>query len=336
MPGPLSIALPLVLAAVLIASGVTKLRHPDDLAGWEQLGVPRIFRREWLLRLHPWGELALGGALLALGGVLGMIAALASLGLMAAYLWLVVRAVSRPEDTSCACFGSAKPVTRLTVFRNAWLTALAAAAVAVIWVNPLWGGALAAIRVDDGLWVIAMAVAAVTTALITGSEASAAAAAPTEVVTAGLDGDDDEEGLDYIRLRTPAVPVTLADGSTVNLRTLTAARPILLLAVSETCGPCMSVRDRLDDWRDLLPEVDIRLLLRADPEAAGWTETAEPQSLHDSGDYVRGSIADWATPTAVLLGTDGLLAGGPVSGVDEIAAFVNDVHSTLHPQPMPV
>ncbi len=205
----------------------------------------------------------------------------------------------------------------------------------MIWVNPPWGGALAAIRMDDGLWVLAMAVAAVTTALITASGESAADVPSIEVATAALDGDDDEDALDYIRLRIPAVPVTLADGSTVNLRTLAAARPILLLAVSETCGPCMSVRDHLGEWRELLPEVDIRLLLVADPELAGWAEKNEPQSLHDPAKYVSGSIADWPTPTAVLLGSDGLLAGGPVSGFAEIAAFVNDVHTTLHPQPMP-
>ena len=60
----------------MVASAVGKLRRPDDLAGWAELGVPAAFRRDWLLRLHPWGELALGLALAVLGGALGLLAAL--------------------------------------------------------------------------------------------------------------------------------------------------------------------------------------------------------------------------------------------------------------------
>ena len=60
----LSIALPLLLAAVLIASAVAKLRTPDDLSGWADLGVPRALRREGLRRAHPWAEGALAADLL--------------------------------------------------------------------------------------------------------------------------------------------------------------------------------------------------------------------------------------------------------------------------------
>ena len=70
-----SIAIPLVLAVVLISSGVAKLRAPDDLAGWRDLGVPAPLRREGLRRAHPWGELALGAALAVLGGLLPLMLA---------------------------------------------------------------------------------------------------------------------------------------------------------------------------------------------------------------------------------------------------------------------
>ena len=51
--------------------------------------------------------------------------------------------------------------------------------------------------------------------------------------------------------------------------------------------------------------------------------------LHDPHGYVRESIGEWSTPTAVLLGADGLLAGGPITGVDAIEGFVDDIRATL-------
>ena len=54
-----------------------------------------------------------------------------AVALMAAYTWLIVRAVSRQDDTSCACFGARQRVTPVTVARNVWLTALAIGTAAV-------------------------------------------------------------------------------------------------------------------------------------------------------------------------------------------------------------
>jgi hypothetical protein len=326
MPDAFPVAMPLVLAVVLIASGVAKLRAPDDLAGWRDLGVPAAFRREWLRRLHPWAELALGVALAVLGGWLGLLAALVALALMLAYTVLVARVVRRSDDTSCACFGARKRVTRVTLVRNIWLSLLALVTAAVVWANPLLGGAVVAATADLA-WVVALAVAAVTAALVVWPEGEASVAVSLPAAAPAVGGADD---LDYIRTRTPAVPVTMADGTVVNLRTLAARKPILLLAVSSVCGPCESIYERRDQWRALLPEVDVRLLLAEPAAMSRWTERDEPQSLHDVEEYVAGSIGDWATPTAVLIGADGLLAGGPVTGDLAVEAFVGDVYESLH------
>ncbi|GAA3635297.1 hypothetical protein GCM10022200_18260 [Microbacterium awajiense] len=331
MPDALAAALPLILAGVLVWSGIAKLRHPDDLSGWAELGVPKVFRRTWLLRLHPWGELALAVALVLLGGWLGLAAALVALVLMVAYLVLVARAVSAASDSSCACFGDRKPVTRATVTRNAWLVALAVGVAAVIWATPLLGGAVV-VAASEPWWIVALAVAAVTVALVLWPEPTAEESEePAAPAPAAADPLDDE----YVRLRTPAVPVSLADGTVVNLRTLAMSKPILLLALSETCGACASVNARVDDWRALLPEVDVRRLLTTDPATTTWADTDEPQSLHDPQGYVRGSIEDWGTPSAVLLGADGLLAGGPVTGANDISQFVADIYESLHGEPPP-
>ncbi|MET0782580.1 MAG: MauE/DoxX family redox-associated membrane protein [Microbacterium sp.] len=322
----MSVALPLTLAAVFVASGIAKLRRPDDVQGWTELGVPASLRRAWLVRLHPWGELALGAALALLGGMLGLLAALVSVVLMAAYLWLVARARRQTPDASCSCFGERRRITVVTVVRNAWLTALAVAAAAVIWMTPLFGGA-ALIGLADLGWLAALAIAAVTVGVILWPEGGENATDTTPAVEPVTVASVEE--LDYVRTRTPAVPVTLADGSTINLRELAARRPLLLLAVSETCGSCTPVIDSTSKWRRLLPEVDVRFLVMLTPEVSQLTEVAEPQSLHDPHGYVRGSIADWSTPTAVLFGADGWLAGGPISGADAITEFVEDIRASL-------
>jgi hypothetical protein len=254
----MSVALPLTLAAVFVASGIAKLRRPDDVQGWTELGVPASLRRAWLVRLHPWGELALGAALALLGGMLGLLAALVSVVLMAAYLWLVARARRQTPDASCSCFGERRRITVVTVVRNAWLTALAVAAAAVIWMTPLFGGA-ALIGLADLGWLAALAIAAVTVGVILWPEGGENAPGTTPVVEPVTVASVEE--LDYVRTRTPAVPVTLADGSTINLRELAARRPLLLLAVSETCGSCTPVIDSTSKWRGLLPEVDVRFLV---------------------------------------------------------------------------
>lgn len=329
MPVALSVAIPLVLAAVLVASAVAKFRTPDTLAGWQELGVPAAFRREWLRRIHPWGELLLGIAVAILGGWLGLTAALVAVALMVGYTVLVARVVSRAESTSCACFGARKSVTRVTVVRNVWLTALAVMTAAVVWWTPLLGGALAA-GIPELAWLVALAIAAVTTALVLWPDEPPPPVDQAPAVAARAETPDEDGLLDYIRTRTPAVPVTLADGTVVNLRTLAARKPILLLAVSSMCGACESVVARRVEWRELLPEVDVRLLLAEPVDLSAWTERDEPQSLHDVEDYVAESIGYRGTPTAVLLGADGMLAAGPITGDLGVARLVDDIYESLH------
>lgn len=317
---------PLLLAGVLVAGAIGKLRHPDDVAGWAALGVPRALRRQLLVQLHPWGELLLAAGLVLTGGWLGVAAGTGAVLLTTAYLLLVARAARRPA-ASCACFGAPAPVTGVTVARNVALLLLAVAGTVGVALPaplgaPLLGGPLAALasRAPAILPAAALAAAAVLLVVLASRAPGPAA------------GDGDEGSLedDYLRVRTPAVAVVLADGRDANLRDLTTQRPTLLLAVSEHCAACEPVVESVGRWRTLLPEVDLRLLLRTEPGTSRLTERTEPQSVHDVPGLVRASIADWPTPTAVLFGADGLLAGGPESGYDAIDSFMADVYESLH------
>lgn len=322
MVAALAIASPLILAGVLIAGALAKFRRPDDLAGWAELGVPASLRREWLRRLHPWAEIVLGGTIAVLGGAIGIVSGVIAVALMIGYTWLVVRARRNAVPATCACFGRRRAVTRVTVARNLWLTVLALATLATSWTTPLLGGPIAAGLAAPGS-LLALALAAGTTMLVLWPDAEREDSSATGVV-------GPENDLDYVRVRTPSVPVTLADGSIANLRSLASRRPQLIVSVSPTCASCQPVVDKVPLWRSQLPEVDIRFLLATQPIDSPLIELQEPQSLHDPDGYARQSLDATSTPAAVLLGADGLLAGGPVMGSESIDEFVSDILEVLH------
>ena len=88
-------------------------------------------------------------------------------------------------------------------------------------------------------------------------------------------------------------------------------------------------RRGIDEWRALLPEIDVRFLLTSNPADSRLASAVEPQTLHDPQGDVRASIEEWPTPTAVLFGADGMLAGGPEVGADGVRAFVLDIRASL-------
>lgn len=333
MTSALIIAPALLLGGVLIASGALKLRTPADLQEFEQLGVPEPLRRLWIARLHPWGELGLGILLWVTGSWLGVLASVVATVLMGTYLVLVVQARRATPDASCACFGSTKKITTVTIVRNAWLTLLGILSLIAAPLLPLWGGPLAALSGGGWAWIVVIAAAVATTILILWPEPAALPVAPAAVVAHTGGGDDD--ALDYVRQITPAISVDLADGSSRTLRELAAYRPMLMLAVSATCSSCASTIASRQRWRELLPELDVRVLVTQSHAESELVETEEPMSLHDPFLRVAVSLGYYATPAAVLFGIDGLLAGGPVSGAEEIDEFVGDIYESLHGQRPP-
>jgi len=315
---------PVILAVVLVVSAVGKLRSPSASAeAFRDLRVPAPLSGRLVVEALPWGELLLAVALLLVGGPVGLVAAVAALLLFTAYLVLVVRAVGFDEDVDCACFGEFAPgrITRRTVLRNAWLVLLAVLAVVVA----AQGSSVAARVADERLpwwWLVGALAAAVTTGLVVGGRAPAPETRMDPTAYA------DDEG-DYVRYRTPALPVTLGDGSTTNLRALSSARAQLLLYVSDTCGSCEAVIAAAPRWSEELTALDVRLVLRNDPDQTQLTSAAEPQTVHDRDGLLVDSFGVHATPSALLLGADGLLAGGPVVGVDRVKDFVSDIRAEL-------
>ena len=330
MPTDALVLAPVVLAVVLVVSAVGKLRSPSASAqAFRDLRVPGPLSKRLVVSALPYAELLLALALLLLGGAPGVLAAAAAVLLFAAYLMLVTRALGFEQDVACACFGAFAPgrITRGTVLRNAWLLALAVVAVG----SSLQADSVAT-RVADGRapwwWLLGALAAAATVGLVVGGsqQRPAHAAQPCADVT--------EEG-DYVRVRTPALPVVLGDGSTTDLRRLSAGRPQLLLHVSETCGSCTEVIEAAPGWRERLPAVDVRLVLGSEPGATALTSRTEPLTVHDPEGLVGETFDMQATPSAVLLGADGLLAGGPVVGSHAVPQLVDDILHELAGLPTP-
>ncbi|GAB3880197.1 TlpA family protein disulfide reductase [Terrabacter terrigena] len=321
MPTDALVLAPVILACVLVASAVGKVRSPSaSVQAFRDLRVPAPLSGRFVVAALPWVELLLAPGLLLVGGAGGVLLAAVAFLLFAAYLVLVTRALGFDEDVECACFGTFAPgrISGRTVLRNTWLLVLGVAALA----RSLDGDSVAA-RLADGRapwwWLAGAVAAAVTVGLVAGQGGRAADARTSRAYAeAAEDGD-------YVRARTPALPVTLGDGSATTLRELSAERPQLLVHVSETCGSCVEVIEAVPGWRDRLPAVDIRLVLRAAPGASTLTSVTEPHSVHDPEGFVGETFDMQATPSAVLLGADGMLAGGPVVGSYAVPDLVDGI-----------
>ena len=309
----------LLLAAVLVASGVGKLRHPEGSAEAAiALKVPDALTRPWLLRAHPWAEIVLAVLLLALPHPASLLAAAVALALFTAYLVLVWRVVASGEEASCNCFGSlgSGTVDGWTVARNTLLVALALVAV----VDDALGGSAVARFGDLGTgwwWVLGLVVTAAVTYLVVREDE----AAPVEE-TALLEPEED-----YLRLPIPDVPVRLEDGGAeASLRDLAAERAQVLLLLNPGCGPCKMITGKVADWAREVPEIDFRVLHSITHENMREISSAwEPFYVQEVGGAVGQVFGNPGRPAAILLGMDGLLAGGPVQGHQAVEQLVADL-----------
>ncbi|HET7821343.1 MAG TPA: MauE/DoxX family redox-associated membrane protein [Ornithinibacter sp.] len=320
---PSALLLPvLTCAVVLLVSGVAKLRAPDTVdAAFTSLEVPKALDTTFVRRVSPWVEVALGAWLvLATGGALVVVATLTLL-LFCAYLALVARVVGRPEPVDCGCFGALgdSRVTRVTVWRNGALVLCALLAV----VAGLQGvGLIGAVVDGDALPWIAMAALTAAVAVLVAYRAPTAAPTASEVGPR-LDADGN-----YEREQTPPAAVLTEDGRLVLLSNETASAAHLLVFLSPGCGPCGRIGPDLGDWAEQLAPVVVRAVVMAQPQSVAAMPYLAGHAWYDPYGIARTAFGV-ATPAAVLLGTDGLLAGGPVQGEDDVRSFVAEVAEHL-------
>jgi hypothetical protein len=318
---PSALLLPvLTCAAVLLVSGVTKLRAPQTVdAAFTSLAVPRALDTAFVRRLSPLAEVALGvGLLLASGRALVAVAAL-TLALFVAYLVLVVRAVRRPEPVDCGCFGALgdSTVTRVTVWRNGALVLSAALCVVAGLRDVALGRGLADRAVLA--WIAAATLTATVAVLV-------AYRAPVTATSSAEPHHDPD--LTYERQRTPQAEVLTQEGRLVLLSNETAAAAHLLVFLSPGCGPCGRLGPDLADWSEQLDPVVVRAVVIAQPGSGSAMPYLTGHAWYDPYGMARTAFGV-TTPAAVLVGTDGMLAGGPVQGEDDVRALVTELGQHL-------
>ena len=324
MPSPLLLPV-LTCTVVLLVSGVAKLRDPASVdRAFTALEVPAVVDRPVVRRVLPWTEVALGPWLLVASGALLVVGAALVLVLFLAYLVLVARAVRRPEPVDCGCFGALGDdrVTRVTVWRNVVLVLAATLAVVAglrdVAVLPALGeGATWA-------WLGAAALACLAAVLVTHRSATASEPAPS-AAPAGPDEDRD-----YVRREIPRAQVLTEEGRNVLLKDQAHRGAHLLVLLSPGCSPCQRLAPDVAGWAaELAPLVTVKAVLGGAPEMlVVGLEDLRGHVWFDEFGITRAAFA-MSTPGAVLLGTDGYLAGGPVHGEDAVRAFVDDVREHL-------
>ena len=91
--------------------------------------------------------------------------------------------------------------------------------------------------------------------------------------------------------------------------------------VSPACAPCQRTLALTPGWaQQLAPTVSVYVVQRLD-----GAERAAPGTLADPHGHLAEALELPATPAAVLLGTDGRVDGGPVSGEMRVSSFVADL-----------
>lgn len=329
----------LLLAAVLIWSGVGKLRSANPDAAFDSLNVPARLSTPLIRRGFPWVEIALGCLLLITGGVFQILVAAGSVALFTTYLVLIARALRARRAVSCNCFGESNTViSRWTLVRNValLLTAVTALLRAILTPSSTFG-TLARLGVTAWVGLAVTALLVATTALLVRAETGGTPvpAAETRIVDGPGQADVAASGKavgedDYLRQPIPSVAVESMNGEYQLLSSLSSAAAQMLLFVSPTCPPCIPVLAQVPAWIPQLAPVQITLVVGDRPMAEAMAlEFAERLQI-DHAYAAMYSFGLAGTPSAVLLGADGLLAGGPVVGDGDVTDFVQQIIAQLH------
>ncbi|WP_134773946.1 MauE/DoxX family redox-associated membrane protein [Ornithinimicrobium flavum] len=328
---------PLTLAAVLVLSGLAKRPDPSSTHSMMRLlRLPAPVATMPTARALPWGEIGTAALLLTPWRWTYALGALAALGLFLTFWVVIARAMTFDPRPTCGCFGRVGDhrINGRTVTRNTVLVGLALIAGWIALQGRSATGLLADFSTDDWLWLaLAVALAAVTFLVLGGAptgQRPARAGRRARQDQATPSSQEETAELEYVRTPIPRGVLVDRDHQTVSLHALARQQAQLVVLANCWCGSTVAAIDRLPAWRDRLPQLGVQLVhtLRPFDEPRLATTTGV---WWDPGATVYETLRAGASPAAVLLGADGLLAGGPVNGVEQIEEFVADIAAELAP-----
>ncbi|GAA4124931.1 hypothetical protein GCM10022415_31470 [Knoellia locipacati] len=323
---------PLVLAAVLCFSAVTKVGKGESLRSIvRNLHLSDRILPKPLARAIPGLELVLALFLVGTTQPLFTVTAVACLVLMLVYWALIARGLTLHPRPSCGCFGQAgeHQITGRTLLRNTLLVLAAAATVALAVSGRTTLSLLGDATAGDWWWLALAALACTVTGLVLGAPRSDAAvvATPDPVGRDDLVAGDAWDDGDYVRTPTPRLVVHDLASGPVTLHELSAERAQLLVFVNCYCASTREAMAQATAWDARFDLVDVRLVFSIPivdslgPPPAG--------TLVDHAGLAWEAFGFTDSPSAVLLGIDGHLAGGPVSGSDEVLELLDEVAEVL-------
>lgn len=299
----------LALAAVLAVAGIAKLA---DLTGSRRavaaFGVPPRLAGPLGTAL-PAAELS-AAALLAAGALSSLpawIGGLAALVLLTAFSMGIAVNLLRGRTPDCHCFGQlhSAPAGPSTLARNGGLLALAA------------------FVASGGEPVLTAAAAGASLALL--------------VVAVNRTPREQNSGVEGLPTGTLAPAFRLPDlaGRVHTLDSLLASgQPVLLLFSDPGCGPCTALAPEVARWqRELAGELTVAVVENEadDRDPAAPDEYGRLTVLVQRASEVAGLYRALGTPTAVLIGRDGAIAGPVAAGSVQIEAVVADAVGGLAP-----
>lgn len=319
-----------LLGVVFTVAAIGKLLDREgSRRALEEFGVSARAARVGGVAL-PVVELAVAAALLV--RPTARFGAACALLLLLVFAAAVARAISRGEAPDCHCFGQihSEPAGRATLIRNAVLAA-GAALVVVEGPGPSVNGALGSLHgaaialvvvsVLAGLLVVAVAQLWSDRRRLRSELKAAFAATSPPGLARGT--------------RAPEFELASVRGSTSSLAELTApARPTVLVFVSTTCGPCLTMLPTLAQWQDsLASSVTLAAIFIGERSEVGRLSDEHGLSLSfaQEANETFELYALRATPSAVLIGPDGTIAGAPAEGVSAIEALVRTAAAMARP-----
>jgi methylamine dehydrogenase accessory protein MauD len=340
-----TLAARLLLSGVFGVAGVTKFADP---AGSRQalidFGIPRALAS--LLRpLLPLAELTVAVALLPV--TFAWYGALSALSLLLLFIVGICINLARGRTPDCHCFGqlSSAPVGWTTVARNAFLAGIAGAVVwwdwshtslsAVSWFTLLtvvqrallMAGLIGLILLALEGWVL-LQMLRQQGRLLLRLEALESRLTVAGLVPASTDKDPDPAGLP---VGTPAPTFRLNGlrGEVLTLEALLAAgKPVLLLFTNPSCGPCQALMPEISRiQREHVSILTVALISEgklADNRDKS-TEHGTTQVLLQHKREVAEAYHAYGTPAAVLIDSNGTIAGALAMGTDEIRSLLSRV-----------
>lgn len=316
------VAVRLVLVGVFALAGIAKLndfRASRDAV--EEFGVSPHFAGIIGTAL-PFAEVAVAVALVPT--TTARWGAIAAAVLLIGFSIGVVRALRRGLAPDCHCFGqvASEPVSARTLMRNGVLLVLAIFA-AVAEPRAAISSWTASRTLANSVAAIAVVAVAMLAAVLWARRGTRAENAPTQPARTPRARAEGTPGPEF-RLRS-------LEGRQVSLSSLLSrGRPVVLVFASPLCTPCRALLPHLARWNKAISNEVTLVVIESTWQDHGMPDVEREAldgliTLTEPDRRVAEAYGAPATPCAVALTPDGLLASGPMPGSSQVERLIRDV-----------